>query len=42
MSSTHSEYVGEGYSVTVQHCEADGCDLYLGVNYPTTLCQEHS
>ena len=33
---THPEYLGEGYSVTIQHCEA--CGSYLGVNYPSYFC----
>jgi hypothetical protein len=46
MSSTHNEYVGEGYYVHIQHCEhrdASGqvCDKYLGVNYPSEFCMEH-
>lgn len=41
MSSTHREYLGEGYSVTVQHCEHPDCDIYLGVNYPSRYCTEH-
>lgn len=36
MSDTHVEYVGDGYSVRVQHCE--GCNVYLGVNYPSDKC----
>lgn len=46
LSSSHNEYVGEGYSVRIQHCEhrdnaGKVCDRYLGVNYPSTLCDEH-
>ncbi len=41
MSSTHREYVGDGYSVRVQHCEYQGCDAYLGVNYPDEFCDVH-
>lgn len=41
MSSTHNEYLGEGYSVRIQHCEKPGCDKYLGVNYPSDYCEEH-
>lgn len=41
MSSTHREYLGDGYYVTVQHCEEPGCDKYLGVNYPSLFCDEH-
>lgn len=41
MSSTHREYVGDGYSVIIQHCEHDGCDVYLGVAYPSDFCDEH-
>lgn len=42
-SSTHRAYMGEGYYVTVQHCEGPGtdgtgCDAYLGTNYPADLC----
>lgn len=40
-SSTHYEYSGEGYSVRIQHCEEPGCDLYLGVNYPSRYCADH-
>ncbi|WP_155855216.1 hypothetical protein [Actinotalea ferrariae] len=40
-AATHREYAGEGYYVTVQHCEADGCDEYLGINYPGHYCDEH-
>lgn len=37
--STHFEYIGEGYGVTIQHCIV--CDEYLGVNYPGDLCRKH-
>jgi hypothetical protein len=40
-SRSHSEYVGEGYSVWVQHCEYPACDKYLGVNYPDLFCTDH-
>jgi hypothetical protein len=41
MSSTHAEFVGEGYSVIIQHCEYPDCDMYLGVNYPSEYCPKH-
>ena len=41
MSSTRREYVEPGYDITVQHCEEPGCDKYLGVNYPSSYCDEH-
>lgn len=41
MSSTHREALGDGYYVTVQHCEEAGCDEYLGVNYPSRFCLKH-
>jgi hypothetical protein len=41
MSSTHSENMGEGYYVTIQHCEFPGCDKYLGVMYPAEFCSDH-
>jgi hypothetical protein len=41
MSSTHTEHVGEGYRVRIQHCEHPGCNKYLGVNYPSDFCDEH-
>ena len=41
MSSTCREYVGDGYYVTIQHCERPGCDVYLGVNYPSDFCHKH-
>lgn len=41
MSDTHTEYMGDGYSVRVQHCEEPGCNVYLGVNYPSDFCSEH-
>ncbi len=46
MSDTCSEYVGDGYSVTIQHCEFVNeagvvCNELLGVNYPSELCDEH-
>lgn len=37
-NSTHSEYMGEGYRVTIQHCVE--CDEYLGVNYPDDYCNK--
>ena len=45
-SKTYYEYVSDGYSVTIQHCEhidADGevCAEYLGVNYPSNFCSKH-
>ena len=45
-SSSHNEYLGEGYYVRIQHCEhrdKDGkvCDEYLGVNYPDVFCSNH-
>lgn len=33
---THPEYMSDGYSVIIQHCEA--CGAYLGVNYPSSFC----
>lgn len=46
ISSTHREGIGEGYSVTIQHCEyrypnGQVCDAYLGVNYPSNYCHDH-
>jgi hypothetical protein len=46
ISDTHFEYVGEGYYVTTQHCEAkdaagEVCNEYLGVNYPSIFCSKH-
>lgn len=40
-SSTHTELVAEGYHIVVQHCEEEGCDAYLGVNYPSEFCKDH-
>lgn len=37
MSSTHIESEG-GIRVTIQHCE--GCDVFLGVNYPFDTCND--
>ena len=47
VSDTHSEYVSDGYSVRVQHCEyhdpqtGQVCNKYLGVNFPSDFCGEH-
>lgn len=41
MSSTHSESMGDGYYVTVQYCEEEGCNVYLGINYPSDFCSLH-
>jgi hypothetical protein len=41
VSSTHREAMGDGYYVTIQYCEEPGCDKYLGVNYPSTVCSKH-
>lgn len=35
---THYEYMGDGYSVRIQHCEA--CGAYLGVEYPSSYCKD--
>jgi hypothetical protein len=46
-SSTHYEYVGDGYHVRWQHCEhrddvtGEVCDVDLGCNYPSDYCLEH-
>lgn len=37
-SSTHREHSGDGHYVTIQHC--DVCDTYLGVNYPSNVCDD--
>jgi hypothetical protein len=41
VSSTRREYYGESQYVIVQHCEHEGCDEYLGVNYPSDFCDKH-
>jgi hypothetical protein len=45
-SSSHNEYLGEGFYMRIQHCEyryPDGtvCDVYLGVAYPGVYCANH-
>ena len=41
MSSIYTESAGGGYRVTMQYCEAPGCDKFLGVNYPRCFCPAH-
>lgn len=46
LSDSRYEYIGEGYSVRIQHCEyrdVEGfvCNEYLGVNYPSVYCLTH-
>jgi len=44
---THTEGIGDGGCVIVQHCEHKDpetelyCNYYLGVNYPSLYCKEH-
>lgn len=40
MSNTHFEIEG-GVRVLIQHCEYPGCDIFLGVNYPSDFCDDH-
>lgn len=35
--SSKREHVSEGHYVSIVSC--DGCDEYLGVNYPSDLCR---
>lgn len=41
MSGTEREYLGDGYYVTAQFCEHEGCDVFLGINYPGLFCVIH-
>jgi hypothetical protein len=37
MSSTHDP----SPTVRIQHCKFPGCDVFLGVNFPSDWCGEH-
>ena len=46
ISMTHNQHMGDGCSVTIQHCDfvlpnGDFCNAYLGVNYPSSFCVGH-
>lgn len=44
---THTEGVGDGHCIVVQHCEHKDpetelyCNAYLGVEYPSIYCPKH-
>lgn len=38
MSRTAQQPMGDGYWIRIQHCE--GCDVFLGVNYPLEYCDD--